>query len=156
VAHQRFAAPVLRDEGKQTKLDFVPFAGSGREVADRDLQPGFVGQFLQLQFPQPPSRSVAASTVRCMPPTAAAARARNQQMHMILRHLPFHDRYLMLPADMPDQIPHARRDLALQCWPSILRYPHQMPVDFKYSVRAPRRYSAIPEVYPARALKAIA
>ena len=46
MAHQRFAAPVLRDEGKRTVLDFVPFAGSGREVADRDLQPGFVGQFL--------------------------------------------------------------------------------------------------------------
>jgi hypothetical protein len=31
MAHQRFAAPVLRDEGEQTMLDPVPFAGSRRE-----------------------------------------------------------------------------------------------------------------------------
>ena len=64
MAHQRFAAPVLRDEGEQTMLNLVPLAGSRREVTDRDLQPGFVGQFLQLQLPQPHTRSVAASTVR--------------------------------------------------------------------------------------------
>src|ERR1035441_8536349 len=65
MAHQRFAAPVLRDEGEQAVLDLVPLAGSWRKVADRDLQSGFVGEFLQLQFPQPHARSVAASTVRC-------------------------------------------------------------------------------------------
>jgi hypothetical protein len=32
-------------------------------MVDRDLQPGFVGQFLQLPLPQPPARSVAASAV---------------------------------------------------------------------------------------------
>ena len=46
MTHERFAAPVLGDEGEQTMLDFVPFAGPRREVADRDLQPRFVGQFL--------------------------------------------------------------------------------------------------------------
>src|ERR1022692_3755311 len=65
MAHQRFAAPVLRDEREQTMLDLVPFAGSRRKVADRNLQSGFIGQFLQLQFPQPHSRPVAASAVRC-------------------------------------------------------------------------------------------
>ena len=30
VADQRFAAPVLGDEGKQTVLDFVPLASAGR------------------------------------------------------------------------------------------------------------------------------
>ena len=34
MTHKRFAAPVLSDEGEQTMLDFIPFAGSGREVAD--------------------------------------------------------------------------------------------------------------------------
>ena len=42
VTHERFAAPVLRDEGEQTMFDFIPFAGSGREVADRNLQSGLV------------------------------------------------------------------------------------------------------------------
>jgi hypothetical protein len=65
MAHQRFATPVLSDEGEQTVLDLVPLAGSRRKVADRDLQPDFVGQFLQLQLPQPHARSVAAPTVRC-------------------------------------------------------------------------------------------
>ena len=74
---------------------------------------------------------------------------RDQQMHVILRHVPLHDRYFLLPADVPDQIPHPRRDLVRQRWSSVLRDPHQMQMDFEYSVRAPT-YSAIPEVYPAR------
>src|ERR1022692_4105341 len=32
MAHQRFAAPVLRDEREQMMLDLVPFAGSRRKV----------------------------------------------------------------------------------------------------------------------------
>lgn len=46
VAYRLFTAPVLRDEGEQAVLDCVPLAGSGRQVANRDLQPVFVGQFL--------------------------------------------------------------------------------------------------------------
>jgi hypothetical protein len=57
--------PVPREEGEQAVLDLIPLAGSRREMADRDLQPGFVGQFLQLPLPQPHARSVAASAVRC-------------------------------------------------------------------------------------------
>ena len=53
MAHQRFAAPVLRNKREQAVLDLIPLAGSRRKVADRGLQPRFVGQFLQLQFPQP-------------------------------------------------------------------------------------------------------
>ncbi len=56
---------------------------------------------------------------------------------MVLRHVSLHDRYFMLPADVPDQIPHACCDLARQRRPSVLRDPHQMQMDFKYSVRAP-------------------
>src|SRR5665213_3148245 len=33
-------------------------------------------------------------------------RQRDRQMHVILRHVALHDRYLMLTADIPDQIPH--------------------------------------------------
>ena len=43
----------------------TPLAGSWREVAERDLQPRFVGQFLQLRFQQSHSRAVAAYTVLC-------------------------------------------------------------------------------------------
>ena len=32
VTHERFAAPVLRDEGEQTMLDFIPFAGVARSA----------------------------------------------------------------------------------------------------------------------------
>ena len=70
-------------------------------------------------------------------------------MHIILRHMPFGDRYLILPADVPDEIANPRRHLALQRRPSIFRDPHQMEADFEHCVRA-RRYSALPEVYPAR------
>jgi len=42
----------------------------------------------------------------------------------------------MLPADIPDQIPYPRRNLARQRRSSIFRDPYQMQVDFKYSVRA--------------------
>lgn len=34
VADQRFAAPVLRDEGEEPMLDAVPFAGTGRVMSD--------------------------------------------------------------------------------------------------------------------------
>ena len=54
---------------------------------------------------------------------------------MILRHMPFHDRDLMLPADVPDQIPNSSRHLAVQRRPSILRDPHQMQMNFKYGAR---------------------
>jgi hypothetical protein len=37
VGDQCSPAPVLRDEAEQAVLDFVPFAGAGREVADDDL-----------------------------------------------------------------------------------------------------------------------
>src|SRR6516225_9306369 len=52
VTHERFAAPVWTDEREQPLLNLVPLAGSGRQVADRDLQSGFVGEFLQFPFPE--------------------------------------------------------------------------------------------------------
>jgi len=48
VTDQRFAAPVLADEGKQPMLDLVPLAGSRWQMADRDLQSGIVSQFFSI------------------------------------------------------------------------------------------------------------
>ena len=57
MADQRFAAPVLADGQQQTAFNLAPFAGARREVADRDLQPGFVGQLLHFPLPQPHART---------------------------------------------------------------------------------------------------
>ena len=43
---QGLAAPVNADERKKPVLDFIPLAGSGRQVAHRDRELQFVGQFL--------------------------------------------------------------------------------------------------------------
>ena len=42
-------------------LDFVPLAGSGRQVAGPRVEDEFVGQLLQFAFPQPHPRAVAAA-----------------------------------------------------------------------------------------------
>ena len=77
-------------------------------------------------------------------------------MHVVLRHMPFHDRYLMLAADVPDQITHPRGYFPLQGWPSILRDPHQMQMNFKYSVRASLVLRHPRSLPGAHALKAVA
>ena len=48
VTDQRFATPVLGDEGEQTMFDTVPFAGARRQMRNRDGQTGLIGQRLQL------------------------------------------------------------------------------------------------------------
>src|SRR5512135_1121861 len=53
MAHQRPAAPVHRDVREQAVLDLVPLAGARREVADRDLKPGPIGERLKLHLPEP-------------------------------------------------------------------------------------------------------
>src|SRR3982751_5499062 len=58
---QRFASPVLADEGKQTMFDFVPFAGTRWEVTDRDFESRFVGQLLSFPFPQAHSGTITAA-----------------------------------------------------------------------------------------------
>jgi len=77
-------------------------------------------------------------------------------MHVIRRYVSLHDRYFMLPADVPDQIPHPCRDLARQRRSSVLRDPYQMQVDFKYSVRAPTIFRHPRSLSGAHALKAVA
>ena len=44
-------------------LYLVPFARARREMADRQSQPGLVGQSLQLPFPQPQTPAVAATAI---------------------------------------------------------------------------------------------
>src|ERR1700730_13771584 len=56
-------APVLADKGKEPLLDLVPLAGAGRQVADHDVEAEFVSQLLQLAFPQPHPRAVAAPAI---------------------------------------------------------------------------------------------
>jgi hypothetical protein len=51
MSQQRRTTPVLRDEGEQAMLDAVPFAGTGREMRDRDGQRGLIGKLLQLGLP---------------------------------------------------------------------------------------------------------
>src|SRR5258708_5880395 len=52
IAHQWRPAPVLADPGKQTMLNFVPFAGSWRKMANVDAKANLIGQLLQFPFPQ--------------------------------------------------------------------------------------------------------
>lgn len=56
---------------------------------------------------------------------------RPQQGHVIFAHVPLHDRDLVLPAALPDQIPSAQRHLPRQGGPPILGDPHQMEVNLE-------------------------
>src|SRR5207245_2597475 len=60
-AAQRPSAPVEAHEAEQAMLNFVPLAGSRREVADADREPELVGELLQLDLPQPSAAAVRAA-----------------------------------------------------------------------------------------------
>src|SRR5882724_4902255 len=62
IADEWLGAPVLADEGEEAVLDFVPLAGARRQVSDHDVEAELVGQLLQLAFPQPHPRAVAAAS----------------------------------------------------------------------------------------------
>src|SRR5277367_1895043 len=47
---QRPPAPVHGDIRKQAMLNLVPFAGAGREMANRDLQAAFISQVLDFNL----------------------------------------------------------------------------------------------------------
>lgn len=64
VVIQRLAPPVHTDMTEHAMLDLIPFAGSWREMADRDAQPRLVSQPLQGHLPQPNAGAVASATVR--------------------------------------------------------------------------------------------
>src|SRR4051812_25003413 len=51
MGQQRFATPVLGDEGEQTMLDAVPFAGARRQMRNGYGQGCLIGQCLQLGLP---------------------------------------------------------------------------------------------------------
>ena len=61
---QRHAAPVARDVAEQPMLDFIPFAGPRRIMADLDNHPRGIGQPLQLVLPQPIAMAITPPTVR--------------------------------------------------------------------------------------------
>ena len=50
---KRATAPVLRDVAEQPMLNPVPLRRARRVVVDMDDEPDLVGEFLQLQLPQP-------------------------------------------------------------------------------------------------------
>ena len=68
----------------------------------------------------------------------------------------FQNRHIVLPTNVPDQIPHPRCHLALQRRSSILRDPYQVQVDIEYSVRAPSVFRHPRSLSGAHALKAVA
>jgi hypothetical protein len=49
--------------GEQSVLDLVPFRGAGREMTDRDRQPGLGGQRRELAFPDPVAVAVQAAGI---------------------------------------------------------------------------------------------
>ena len=51
VADQRFAAPVLGDEGEKLVLDLVPLAGPRRQMTDGDGHAKFSGERLEFSLP---------------------------------------------------------------------------------------------------------
>jgi hypothetical protein len=63
-ADQGTPAPVVGDVAEHAMFDLVPLAGSGWKVTDLDRDVDFVGQPLQLAFPQADPISVAAATIR--------------------------------------------------------------------------------------------
>src|SRR5260370_37628766 len=75
VTDQGFATPVLADEGEQAMFDLVPFAGARRKMADSDVQSGFIGQVLQIQFPKPHAGSVTSASVCRDQPLGGIVRA---------------------------------------------------------------------------------
>ena len=61
---QRLAFPMHADKRKHPVFDLVPFARSRRVVTHRDLQGHLVTEGLQMVFPRPVARAVAAPAVR--------------------------------------------------------------------------------------------
>ncbi len=63
-------------------------------------------------------------------------RDRYQQMHMVFRHMPLHDLYFMLGADVADQVPCSCCHLPNQRRPLVFRHPDQMQMNLKNGVRS--------------------
>ena len=63
VRHQRFAAPVLSNIGKQAMFNLVPFAGPRRQAADRNFKTCLIGQLLQFPLPKTYARSITSTAI---------------------------------------------------------------------------------------------
>ena len=83
-------------------------------------------------------------------------RDRNQQMNVVLRDVPFQYRDIVLPTDVPDQIPHPHCYISRQCRSPVFRDPHEVKMDIEYSVRAPPIFRHPRSLSGAHALKAVA
>src|SRR5262245_8617230 len=62
-AFGRSAAPCLRDVAEQAVFDLVPLRCARRIVVDMEHEAGLVGEFLQLDLPQPYAAAVRAAAV---------------------------------------------------------------------------------------------
>ena len=72
---------------------------------------------------------------------------------MLLRHMPFHNLHIVLPADIPYQISRPCRYLPGQRRPSIFRDPHQVQMDLEYHMGAVAIF-CIPQLNLRRAIRA--
>src|SRR5450830_913124 len=59
----RSPAPGLRDVAEQAVLDLIPLRRARRIVMDVEHEAGFVGELLQLDLPQPDTRSIRAAAI---------------------------------------------------------------------------------------------
>jgi len=136
--------------------DFVrDVAGTATEVASCPQMPAPELLLQMRELRQQVMRGSAFQPLH-QPADRRLRRNRHEQMHMVLRDVPFQDRDIMLPADITDQIPHPPSHLALQRRPSVLRNPHQVQMDVEYSVRAPPVFRHPRSLSGAHALKAVA
>lgn len=60
---QWLSTPVGRNLTEQAMLNLIPFAGSGRKVADADHQAQFISQMLQRNLPESASAAITAATI---------------------------------------------------------------------------------------------
>src|ERR1700688_2983880 len=60
---ERSAAPALRDVAEEAVLDLAPLRCAWRIVMDENPRPGFVGELLQFELPEPHPLPVRAAAV---------------------------------------------------------------------------------------------
>ena len=60
---ERSPAPSLRDVAEQAVLDLIPLRRARRIVMDVEHEPRLVGELLQLDLPQPDTRSIRAAAI---------------------------------------------------------------------------------------------
>jgi len=63
-------------------------------------------------------------------------RNRDEQMDMIFRDVPFHDRDFVVAADFADQLSDPQPDFTCQHWLAVLRDPDDVQVNLERGVRA--------------------